>query len=63
MPRQKKDGRYINYYIDRKIFERLERYAADKGQTITTAIERILAEALDKYETDEAIEVQLDIVE
>ena len=63
MPRQKKDGRYINYYIDRKIFERLERYATDKGQTITTAIERILAEALDKYETDEAIEVQLDTVE
>lgn len=52
MPRKKKDGRHINYYIDRLIFERLERYADDKGQEMTTAIERILAEHLDKYEEE-----------
>ena len=51
MPRKKKDGRFINYYIDRHIFERLERYAHAKGQQMTTAIERILLEYLDKYET------------
>ena len=50
MPRKKKDGRYINYYLDRQIYERLERYADDKGQQMTTAIERILKEHLDKYE-------------
>ena len=42
MPRQKKDGRHINYYIDRKVFEELEAYAQEKGQTMTTALERIL---------------------
>ena len=42
MPRQKKDGRHINYYIDRKVYEELEAYAQEKGQTITTALERIL---------------------
>lgn len=50
MPRKKKDGRFINYYIDRHIFERLERYAHARGQQMTTAIERILKEHLDKYE-------------
>lgn len=51
MPRKKKDGRFINYYIDRRIFERLERYAHSKGQQMTTAIERILQEYLDKQES------------
>ena len=51
MPRQKKDGRHINYYIDRLIYERLEEYADEKGQTMTTALERILKQFFDK--TDE----------
>ena len=46
MPRQKKDGRHINYYIDRKVFEELEAYAQEKGQTMTTALERILSQFL-----------------
>ena len=46
MPRQKKDGRHINYYIDRKVFEELESYAQEKGQTMTTALERILSQFL-----------------
>ena len=52
MPRKKKDGRFINYYIDRRIFERLEQYAAEKGQQMTTAIERILEDHLDRYEAE-----------
>lgn len=44
MPRQKKDGRHINYYIDRKVFEELEAYAQEKGQSMTTALERILSQ-------------------
>ena len=51
MPRLKKDGRHINYYIDRMIYERLEEYADEKGQTMTTALERILKQFFDK--TDE----------
>lgn len=54
MPRKKKDGRFINYYIDRQIFERLERYAEEKGQQMTTAIERILQEHLDQYDAEHA---------
>ena len=48
MPRPKKDGRHINYYIDRLIYERLEEYADEKGQTMTTALERILKQFFDK---------------
>ena len=51
MPRKKKDGRHINYYIDRMIYERLEEYADKKGQTMTMALERILKQFFDK--TDE----------
>lgn len=42
MPRAKKDGHYINYYIARDVYDTLQAYAAEKGQTTTTAIERIL---------------------
>ena len=47
MLRKRNDGRYINYYLDRQIYERLERYADAKGQPMTTAIERILKEHLE----------------
>lgn len=54
MARKKKDGRFINYYIDRLIYERLERYAEDKGQNVTAALERILDESLTRYEQEAA---------
>ena len=38
MPRPKKDGRFINYFLDRTIYDRLKAYAEDKGQSMTTAI-------------------------
>ena len=54
MARKKKDGRFINYYIDRLIYERLERYADDRGQPVTAALERILDESLTRYEQEVA---------
>ena len=50
MPREKKDGRHINYYIDREIYEQLKTYADEKGQTMTTAIERILKQFFDQID-------------
>lgn len=52
MPRAKKDGAYLNCYIDRELRERLDSYAEEKGQTITTALERILKQHLDEYYKD-----------
>ena len=48
MPKSKKDGHYINCYLDRNLFNRLNYYANEKGQTKTLAIERILKEYFDK---------------
>ena len=52
MPRKKKDGRHINYYIDRMIYERLEEFADEKGQTMTMALERILKQFFDKNDEE-----------
>ena len=46
MPREKKDGKFINYYIKREIYEELKKYSEEKGQTMTMALERILKEYL-----------------
>ena len=53
MPRKKKDGRHINYYIDCMIYERLEEYADEKGQTMTMALERILKVFFERTETEQ----------
>lgn len=47
MARAKKDGQHLNCYLDRELCERLKAYADDKGQTITTALERILKHYFD----------------
>ena len=50
MARPKKDGVYINYYIERSIKERLDEYCDEVGQTNTMAIERILKKFLDEHD-------------
>ena len=47
MARQKKDGRNVNFYIDRTIMEKVERHAEENGQTLTKAVERLLEQALE----------------
>ena len=52
MARPKKDGVFINYYIDRQVKEMLDKYCEEKGQTNTMAIERILKEFLSQYHAE-----------
>ena len=47
MARQKKDGRSVNFYLDRTIMEKVEIYANENGHTLTKAVERLLEKALD----------------
>lgn len=49
MARAKKDGVHINYYIDREVKEKLDKYCEEVGQTNTLAVERILKKHLDEY--------------
>lgn len=50
MARVKKDGVHINYYIQKDVKERLDKYCEEVGQTNTMAIERILSQYLDEYD-------------
>ena len=47
MARPKKDGVKVSLFLDRSMMEKLRAYAEQKGQTMTTAIERIVSEKLD----------------
>ena len=47
MPRPKKNGEKISLYLDRDIMDNLRVYADEKGQTLTTAMERLLKAALE----------------
>ena len=47
MARQKKDGRNVNFYLDRTIMEKVEKHAEENGKTLTKAVERLLEKALD----------------
>lgn len=40
MPRPKKDGRYLNLYLDRTLHEEFEQFCKSLGQTKTVAAER-----------------------
>lgn len=51
MPRAKKDGKHLNCYLDRELVKRLNAYAEEKGQTVTTALERILKKHFDECNT------------
>lgn len=49
MAREKKDGRYVNFYLDQKIYDRLEKYCNEVGQTKTIAVERSIDQFLNNY--------------
>ena len=50
LPRPKKDGVNINYYIRKDIKERLDEYCEEVGQTGTMAVERILEQFFDEWD-------------
>lgn len=49
MARQKKNGIYLNVCIEKTIYEELESFCSEAGQTKTTAVERALVEYLENY--------------
>ena len=50
MPRARKDGKYINLRIDRKLYERFEKYCTVEARTKTAALERMISAYLEQYE-------------
>lgn len=53
MPRQKKDVRYLNLYLDRTLHEEFEQFCESLGQTKTVASERALRMYMDAIERKE----------
>ena len=52
MSRQKKDGELFSFYLDKQVGNELRKYADENGQTLTKAVEIILAkELLKKHNT------------
>lgn len=49
MPRPRKDNHPLSMRIDKNIYERLNQYCEDSGQTKTMAIERALVSYMDDY--------------
>lgn len=45
MPRQKKNNVPVSFRLEKEVFDRLEKFCADSGQSKTVAVER----ALDGY--------------
>ena len=50
MPRERKDGHYINLRIDRTLYDRFSKDCDQEERTKTAALERMLRAYLDAYE-------------
>lgn len=50
MARAKKNGTYLNVCIESKIYQRLDCFCDEAGQTKTVAVERALLEYICNYE-------------
>ena len=55
MARAKKDGQYINCYVEKEVVQILEQYCEETGLTKTVAIERILKKYFENYYDERAI--------
>ena len=49
MARPKKNGKYLNVCIEAAIYDSLEKFCVEAGQTKTVAVERALIDYLDSY--------------
>ncbi|MBR3348645.1 MAG: hypothetical protein IKG55_01065 [Solobacterium sp.] len=54
MPRERKEGHYINLKIDKLLYERFSKYCDQEERTKTAALERMLRAYLDAYDQQNA---------
>ena len=50
MARPKKESKPFNIKMSADLYDRLEKYCYEMGQTKTTAVERILTDALNRHD-------------
>lgn len=49
MPRPKKDSKVLNIKLSVPVYDKLDEFCAESGQTKTLAVERFLNKCLDEY--------------
>lgn len=49
MPRPKKDGKVLNIKLSVPVYDKLEEFCDESGQTKTLAVERFLNKCLNEY--------------
>ena len=49
LAKQNKDWKALNIKLDRTVYEQLEKYCEEMGQSKTVAVERILSKAFDEH--------------
>lgn len=50
MPRAKKDGKFLNCYVDKEILKKLEQYCGETGIPKTSVVEKSLGQYLMQFE-------------
>ena len=52
MSRPKKEGQYVNFYMDRSVFELLEQFSKETGLTKTVIMERAVQQYIDAMKSN-----------
>lgn len=55
MPREKKDGIYLNIRVETSIYKKLQEVCEEAGQLKTTVVERALAAYFEEYDRKQEI--------
>ncbi len=61
MSRAKKDGEAISFYMSKDVANLLRQYADEKGQTLTTAVERLILKQIEVERMSEKPEKQKEL--
>lgn len=54
MARPKKNGKYLNVCIQEEVYQKLEDFCLEAGQTKTIAVERALIQYIENYDAIQA---------
>lgn len=61
MPREKKNGQFINIYLRKDLFEQLDKFCTSNGVTKTFAVEKGIELYLEKHNSEQTNDGQKNI--
>ena len=60
MSRPKKEGQYVNFYMDRSVFELLEQFSKETGLTKTVIMERAVKQYIDLIKSNKNLYISVE---